>query len=125
MGQSIPRNELEGIRLAASMALDVKHALGDLVEDVLFFTDSTIAMCWVHNTHKKLRLFCLNRVTEIRRLIEATVGEVDDFPVYHIDGKLNVADMLTKPHGIKPSDLGVGSVWQNGKACQDKHSSLL
>jgi len=125
MGQSIPRNELEGVRLAANMALDVKHALGDLVEDVLFFTDSTIAMCWVHNTHKKLRLFCLNRVTEIRRLIEATVGEVDDFPVYHIDGKLNVADMLTKPHGIKPSDLGVGSVWQNGKAWMTRDLSSM
>ena len=114
MSQSIPRNELEGIRLAASMAYDVKRILGDAVTDVLYFTDSTIAMSWCHNINKKLRLYCLNRVTEIRRLIEGTIGPYENLPLYHIDGKLNIADMLTKPHGITPKDLGENSTWQNG-----------
>ena len=114
MNGSIPRNELEGVRVMAEMALDVRHALGELVEEVLFFTDSTIAMSWCHNLNKKLRLYVLNRVSEIRRLITECAGESAEFPLYHIEGKDNLADLLTKPHEITPEDLGIGSTWQNG-----------
>ena len=98
----------------AEMAVDVKHALGELVEEILFFTDSTIAMSWCHNLNKKLRLYVLNRVSEIRRLITECAGQSPEFPLYHIEGKDNLADLLTKPHEIKPEDLGIGSTWQNG-----------
>ena len=114
MSQSIPRNELEGIRLAAIMAADLKDALGDLIEDVLFFTDSTIAMSWVHNVNKRLRLFCLNRVAETRRLMGLVADLDKGVPLYHIDGTSNIADLLTKPHNLKPADLSRGSQWQNG-----------
>ena len=72
-------------------------------------------MSWCHNVHKKLRLFCLNRVSEIRTLIEGTIGTFEELPLYHIDGKMNVADLLTKSHSITPRDLGIGSIWQDGK----------
>ena len=114
MSQSVPRNELEGIRLAAIMAADLKEALGDLIEEALFFTDSTIAMSWIHNTKKRLRLFCLNRVAEARRLIGLATDISEGMPLYHIDGTANIADLLTKPHSLKPPDLSRGSTWQNG-----------
>ena len=116
MKDSIPRNELEAIRLMAEMALDVKNSIGKGVEEVLFFTDSTIAMCWCHNLNKKLRLFVLNRVSQIRRLILQATGDQTEFPLFHIDGKQNIADLLTKPHSISPKDLGSESIWHNGLA---------
>ena len=116
LNHSIPRNELEAIKLMAETALDVKHALGDKVVDTLFFTDSTIAMCWCLNTHKKLRMFTLYRVADTRRAIKAVTGLNDDdpLPLYHIDGKLNMADLLTKPNNITPKDIGLNSEWQTG-----------
>ena len=113
MTHTIPRNELEAIRIGANLANDVKNALGDAVAEILFFTDSSIAMSWCHNTNKKLRLFVLNRVSEIRRVIVNLTGKTD-IPLYHIDGKLNIADLLTKPNTIKPDDLHPGSSWISG-----------
>ena len=116
LGNKVPRNELEGIKLMAETAVAVKNALGSKVVETLFFTDSTIAMCWVHNQAKKLRMYTLYRVADIRRAIkEASPNATDDdLPLFHIDGKLNVADLLTKPNSILPQDIGTDSTWQSG-----------
>ena len=116
MNHKVPRNELEGILLMVETANTVKKALGDKVKEIHYFTDSTIAMCWCHNTSKKLRMFTLYRVADIRRYIKLTTDLTDDepLPLYHIDGKLNIADMLTKNHEISPKDIGASSQWQNG-----------
>jgi hypothetical protein len=114
MSGSVPRNELEAIRITAGLALDVKTALGDSIKDVIYVTDSSIALAWCHNTSKRLRLYCLNRVMEIRRLIQSAVGHHDELPLFHIDGKLNVADFLTKQNDIKPFDLTEESLWISG-----------
>jgi len=116
MNQKIPRNELEGIKLMAETATNVKKALGNRVEEILYFTDSTIAMCWCHNISKKLRMFTLYRVADIRRNILGSYYSTEEveLPLFHIDGKLNIADLLTKNHPITPKDLSIGSAWQNG-----------
>ena len=113
---TIPRNELEGIKLMAETAVNVKNALGDKVVETLFFTDSTIAMCWCHNLNKKLRMFTLYRVADIRRAIVRATGieNEEDLPLYHIDGKINIADLLTKPNSVTPRDICKDSEWQNG-----------
>ena len=112
--ESIPRNELESIRITAGLAYDVKQALGDLVTDVIFVTDSSVALSWCQNTNKRLRLYCLNRVAEIRRLIFSICGKSDSLPLFHIDGKLNLADLLTKPNNISPKDISYSSDWHSG-----------
>ena len=114
MSNTIPRNELESIRIGANLALEVKDALGDKVSDILFFTDSQIALSWCHNKDKKLRLFVLNRVSEIRRLLFSFSDLSSELPLYHIDGKINMADLLTKPNNLKPTDLHSESEWLNG-----------
>ena len=110
---SIPRNELEAVKLMAETAVNVKDTLQDKVEEILFFTDSTIAMCWCHNLNKKLRMFTLYRVTDVRRAIQL-VTDTETLPLYHIDGKVNVADLVTKRHPITPKDVGAHSLWQTG-----------
>ena len=114
MSNSIPRNELEAIRIGANLTYEVKNILKDAVSEIYFFTDSQVALSWCQNTGKKLRLFVLNRVSEIRRIIKAMTPDSQDLPLYHIDGKVNTADLLTKPNPIKPSDLNSDSVWMNG-----------
>ena len=111
---TVPRNELSAIMLMTELAYTVKKALGSIVNQIIYVTDSTIAMCWSFNTQKKLRLYALNRVTLIRQMIEWTTGETENLPLYHIDGNLNPADLLTKPHDITPRDLTADSPWQSG-----------
>ena len=98
----------------AEVAFVVKKSLGDRVEIVIYVTDSTIALCWVHNVNKRLRIFVLNRVETIRRMIEWTNGD-QDILLFHIDGPLNLADLLTKEHDLGVQDVSTGSDWQEGK----------
>ena len=54
-------------------------------------------------------------MSEIRSMLQYCSGsDSEDLPLYHISGKLNVADLLTKRHTLFPKDLGPGSLWQTG-----------
>jgi len=117
---SIPRNELSAVLLMSEMSFLVAKALGDWVDEVLYFTDSTIAMCWVMNTSKKLRMFVHNRVVTIRRYMEWASRIDDPLPLFHIAGEDNIADLLTKEHPITPLSLGPFSEWTLGKSWMRK-----
>ena len=39
----------------------------------------------------------------------------DMIPLFHIDGTLNLADLLTKQHCLGTEDVSGGSDWQEGK----------
>ena len=114
MKHTVPRNELEAIVLAADIALVVQQSLGDRVSDVLFYTDSRVAQCWVLNTRKRLRMFVHNRVQAARHGIGRLVDSEEVLPLYHIDGTENLADMITKPRKLLPSDLSATSQWMTG-----------
>ena len=116
MNQSVPRNELEAIRIMTDLAQAALKSLDGKVSEILYFTDSQVALCWCSNTTKKLRLYVLFRVAEIRRNILGNVHshEQYDLPLFHIDGKVNPADLLTKPHDLTPDNLHSGSIWQSG-----------
>ena len=117
MNQKVPRNELEAIRIMAETASAVKEALGEKVAETVYVTDSTIALCWCNNLQKKLKVYTLFRVAEIRRNILGKVLAAEDhkMPLYHIEGNLNPADLVTKRHDITPDRIGPGSSWQNGE----------
>ena len=117
LNQKVPRNELEAVKIMAETAVSVRSALKDLVDEVIYVTDSTIALCWCNNIQKKLKVYTLFRVTEIRRNILGEVFPADNvrMPLFHIDGHLNPADLVTKRHEITPEKIGPGSIWQNGE----------
>ena len=46
-------------------------------------------------------------------MIEWTTGR-DYLPLYHVDGELNLSDLLTKKHDLTIEDLSTGSNWQAG-----------
>ena len=114
MKYTIPRNELSAILLATELAFLVKKAYGEKVDEIIYVTDSTIALSWCHNSTRKLRAFIFARVESIRRMIQWT-SEDDRIPLYHIEGTRNLADLLTKDHDIKVEQVSIGSPWQDGE----------
>jgi hypothetical protein len=114
MRNTIPRNELEAILLAAEASLVVQKALKGDVAEVFYFSDSTIAIAWVLNTGKRLRMWTFNRVKEITTALKWVVGSETTHPLYHIPGENNLADMVTRPVELETFDLDGGSVWQTG-----------
>jgi len=113
MKETIPRNELSAILLCAELAFMIKASLGSEVGEIIFVTDSTIALSWCSNQSIKLRLFVYNRVMTIVRLFEWITGSKEN-PLMHIDGTLNLADLLTKKHDIEISTVSKGSKWIEG-----------
>ena len=88
--------------LMTELAFIVKRSLQGRVKEIIYISNSMIALSWCTNVDKKLRIFVQNRVSTIRRMIEWTL-ELEDgaaLPLYHIDGERNIADLLTKEHII-------------------------
>ena len=110
MKETIPRNELSAILLCAELAFMVKSALGSEIGEIIYITDLTIALSWCSNESIKLRLFVYNWVMTILRLFEWTTGSKEN-PLFHIDGALNLADLLTKKHELKVDDVSKRSDW--------------
>ena len=55
MKGTVLRNELCAIVLMTELAYIVKRSLGSKVGEVIYLTDSTIALSWIHNTNIKVR----------------------------------------------------------------------
>ena len=91
----------------------MKRALGDLVDEIVDCTDSTIALSWCKNMTIKLRLFVYNRVMTILRMCEWTTGKTE-VPLFHIDGRINLADLLTKQNELSVHAVILNSEWQTG-----------
>ena len=101
--------------MMTELAFVVCKTLTGLVKEVVYITDSTIALSWVHNLNKRLKLYVLNRVETIRRMVEWTTGLTDDLPLYHIQGTRNLADLLTKKHCLPLEEVDCDSEWQCGQ----------
>ena len=131
MKATVPRNELSALMLVSELIYLVAKSMDKKVKYVIFETDSTIALSWCYNPTKKLRLFVFSRVETIRRMIEWNTGR-EYLPIYHVDGNLNLLDLLTKKHDLTVEDLSTGSDWQTGlpwmrlgtKTCHFLHTSL-
>jgi hypothetical protein len=111
---TIPRNELEGVVLAAESSLMVQRALADKMDSIRYYTDSRIVVCWVLNQSKRLRMWAFNRVQAIHSMIKRQQDGEDTVPLYHINGLENIADLLTKVRPVRPSDLQTTSAWHTG-----------
>jgi hypothetical protein len=86
---TIPRNELEGVVLAAESLLMVQRALADKMDSIRYYTDSRIVVCWVLNQSKRLRMWAFNRVQAIHSMIKRQQDGEDTVPLYHINGLEN------------------------------------
>ena len=114
LSATIPRNELIAILLMTEVTFIVNKALNGLVSDIIYVTDSTIAMSWCHNVNRKLKPYVRSRVESVRRMIEWTDVPIEELPLVHIDGTMNISDLLTKHHDLSVTDLSHDSEWHCG-----------
>ena len=111
---SVPRNELSAKVLMGELALSVLQSIGYRVSEAWYFSDSEVAICWMLNTSKQLRMWVHNRVESARFMIKRTVEGKETVPLYHIPGKENLADLLTKTKDILPHHIDSSSQWRCG-----------
>ena len=103
---TVPRAELKGAVLAASLAHTVKRDSEERLRDVIYVTDSTICLYWMTQDQRPLQTGVRNAVLEIRRLS-------DPESWFHVKSEDNVADIGTR--STVPVDLSPGSDWISGK----------
>ena len=70
-----------------------------------YFTDSTVALCWIKGTDKTWKPFVQNRVNEIRKLTSTELWK-------HCSGKNNPADLPSR--GLTPLELSRSILWRGG-----------
>ncbi|XP_036148371.1 uncharacterized protein LOC105833274 [Monomorium pharaonis] len=83
---SIPRIELCGSQLLVQLMSKIKGALEIPVEEVCYWTDSSIVFYWIKASNKKLPIFVTHRIGEIQELTAVEEWQ-------HVGTKENPADL--------------------------------
>ncbi|XP_076482503.1 uncharacterized protein LOC117165311 [Bombus vancouverensis nearcticus] len=102
---TIPRLELSGALLLASLANTVLQALTINIARTVYWTDSTIVLHWINTSPHTLKTFVANRVTEIQRKTHASDWR-------HTPTTDNPADLISR--GQLPEDFLKTTIWQHG-----------
>ncbi|XP_066912482.1 uncharacterized protein, partial [Clytia hemisphaerica] len=105
-GNTIPRLELQ----AAVLASRIKHCINNEmrlpIDKSFLWSDSMVVLSYIRNEEKRFSTYVMNRTNEIR---EKT--NVQDWNF--VPGKLNPADLGTRPITEKPEDKPIDK-WVNG-----------
>ena len=103
---TIPKAELRAVVMGASLGHMLKHVLGERCGNIMFVTDSSVALMQINQDSRPMETFTRNAVIEVRRLTKP-----EDW--FHVESALNIADLATKNATI--DDVGLDSEWQCGK----------
>nr|XP_033204611.1 uncharacterized protein LOC117165285 [Bombus vancouverensis nearcticus] len=103
--QTIPRLELSGALLLASLATTVLQALPSNISRTVYWTDSTIVLHWINTSPHTLKTFVANRVTEMQQKTHTSDWR-------HIPTADNPADLISR--GQSPEDFLQPTIWQHG-----------
>ncbi|XP_044727788.1 uncharacterized protein LOC123291538 [Chrysoperla carnea] len=105
---SIPRLELLGVHLLAKLIHKVIETYNrrSSIENIYVFSDSSIALCWIHSSPHRWKTFIANRVTKINEWLPPSVLW------FHIPGAENPSDCLSR--GLMPSKLIENTLWRKG-----------
>ena len=104
---TIPKNELDSLTMGSNLGWILRQTLESWIDSYIVIGDSTISLCWVTSEKKRLSLFHRNRCVQVRR------GTDLEF-LYHVATEFNPADIGTRPHLVKMTDVGPNSVWEKG-----------
>lgn len=102
---SIPRLELCGAHLLATLLDHVKLSLRLPNAQCFAWTDSTVVLAWIQKPSHIWKTFVANRVSEIQSLTNPTIWR-------HVPGTDNPADCASR--GVYPSEIINCSLWFNG-----------
>ncbi|XP_047520018.1 uncharacterized protein LOC125059586 [Pieris napi] len=101
---SLARLELCAILVLSNLIANVINTCNNSIniDRVFAFSDSTVALCWVHSSPHRWDTFVANRVSKIQ----------NEFPprtFYHIAGHENPADCLSR--GLSPAQIIDHPLW--------------
>lgn len=102
---TLPRLELMAGLIATRLYKYVKTCLEIEVNEVHFWTDSSITLHWITGDPSRWKLFVRNRVREIQ---SHSLGAT----WHHCPGKDNPADLMTR--GLRASKLVPSDLWWRG-----------
>ncbi|XP_018407562.1 PREDICTED: uncharacterized protein LOC108783489 [Cyphomyrmex costatus] len=102
---TLPRLELNAAHLAAKLFSSVNHVLSNKINNVSFWTDSTITLSWIKTSPHKLKTYVANRVAEIQRHTSSKDWD-------HVPSSDNPADLLSR--GTTTEDLKDNYLWWHG-----------
>lgn len=102
---SLPKLELCSALLLAKLMKTVKQALDIMEADTHYWSDSTIALCWLKNQPARWNTFVANRVAEIQELSEPQNWR-------HVTSSDNAADILSR--GSTAEKLLNAATWWHG-----------
>ena len=102
---TVPRAELKGAVLAATLGFHVARNGGQRVKDMTFVTDSSICLYWLSLDQRPLQTGVRNAVLEIRRLTDVASWR-------HVASEANVADLGTRSENNV--DMSPSSIWLTG-----------
>lgn len=113
---TIPKAELRGAVMAASLGHVVKYNLGPQYEGAIYCSDSTIALYWIVQDQRALETYVRNCVIEVRRF-------TDPSQWYHVASEDNIADLGTRTAEV--SEIGLNTDWQTGRGwMKDKFEDM-
>lgn len=111
---TIPRLELCGANLLASLLDHIKEVLSIPSDQVYAWTDSTVVLGWLSGNPRRFKTFVGNRASNIMQLIPPNRWQ-------HVRSDQNPADSASR--GLFPSELLEHSLWWNGPEWLSKPES--
>ena len=96
---SLPRIELCACLLLARLVSKVIPALYSFIDNVHLYSDSMVALYWIHTQSTRWKTYVANRVAEIQRLTQT-------YTWHHINSRHNPADIISR--GCLPDVLCFG-----------------
>ena len=102
---TIPRLELSAAVLLSKLVDSVKGNLRIPIDNIFYWSDSTIVLAWLSHSPSNLNTFVANRVGEIQRLTNISNWR-------HVSSEDNPADVISR--GSFPSELINRTLWFKG-----------
>ncbi|XP_044013974.1 uncharacterized protein LOC122856356 [Aphidius gifuensis] len=109
---SIPRLELCGALLLASLYTTIIKAIHITIDDTYLWSDSTIVLHWLRKEPSVMKAFVANRIAKIQEKIKSTQW-------CHVRTHDNPADLISR--GQLPEEFIKTTTWQHGPSwlCED------
>ncbi|XP_053686784.1 uncharacterized protein LOC128736332 [Sabethes cyaneus] len=111
---TLPRLELCAAVILARLIANVTKANPIPFHEVRAFSDSTVALAWIHGGASRWKTFVANRVAEITTLLPAINW-------HHVDTHNNPADVISR--GALPEQLINNSLWWHGPSWSESSST--
>lgn len=104
---SLARLELCAILILSKLMTFVSETIASRfkISNVYTFTDSAVALHWVHSSPHRFDTFVANRISKIQE-------NLDPKRLFHIDGKDNPSDCLSR--GLSPAQIIDHPLWMHG-----------